>query len=330
MKPPFPANSNRMTQYPSSTKFRGVEEDWTDSDDGSINGSDHNIKPMSKDETSMQPSTSHNLHSWGLLTMQNLKPHLKKWNLRVSGRKYELIERLEDYQKSQNMEVGVIIDQHMGGSKSNSNVKKKKSKNDKLVSWQFSKAKAILIELHLDDKSPVHSKSPEEVYALRAEFKLYPFDRFKGNLKSLREAVRKEKAIIAVNERDYLYDQTYFPRKEKTSRGVHFWDTHPANALLQKDLKDIKEGKKEVQLPSKLRMSRKEYQAFSVKTFCAHVHQEKRNQREKAYWIPKRNKDGMKKHEEEVNTVKTELAGQLYIAQDIDETCQFFEAMNLK
>ena len=72
-----------------------------------------------------------------------------------------MIERLEDYQKSQNMEVGIIIDAHMGGSKSNSNVKKKESKNDKLVSWQFSKAKAILIKLHLDDKSPVHSKWPE-------------------------------------------------------------------------------------------------------------------------------------------------------------------------
>ena len=84
------------------------------------------------------------------------------------------------------------------------------------------------------------------------------------------------------------------------------------------------------QLPSVLRMSREEYQAFSLNTFCAHVHQEKRNQREKAYWIPKRNKDGMKKHEEEVNAAKTELADQLSIAQGINEYCQFFEAINLK
>ena len=110
-----------------------------------------------------------------------------------------MMERLEDYQESQNMEVGVIIDQHMGGSKSNINVKKKESKNDKLVSWKFSKAQAILIKLHLDDKSPVHSKLPEEVYVLHPEFKLYPFVCFRENLKSLREAVMKEKAIIAVN-----------------------------------------------------------------------------------------------------------------------------------
>ena len=55
MKPPnpFPANGNRMIQYPSNTIFCRVEEDWADSDDGSINGSDHNNKSMSKDETSM-------------------------------------------------------------------------------------------------------------------------------------------------------------------------------------------------------------------------------------------------------------------------------------
>ena len=128
----------------------------------------------------------------GAFDCAELKTSFEKWNLRLSGRKNKLIGWLEDYQKSQNMEVGVIIDQHLGGSKSNSNVKKKESKNDKLGSWQFSKAMAILIELHLDDKSPVHSKQPEEVYALRPEFKLYPFDRFKGNLKSLCGAVTKE------------------------------------------------------------------------------------------------------------------------------------------
>ena len=70
----------------------------------------------------------------GAFDCKELKTSSEKWNLCVSRKKNELIERLEDYQKSQNMEVGVIIDQHMGGSKSNSNVKKKENKNDKLVS----------------------------------------------------------------------------------------------------------------------------------------------------------------------------------------------------
>ena len=82
-------------------------------------------------------------------------------------------------------------------------------------------------------------------------------------------------------------------------------------------------------LPSELRMTRKEYQDFSVKTFCAHVHQEKRKMREKPYWIPKRNKDGMKRHEEEVNNAKTKLSDQLYFEQNLDETEQLFGALKM-
>ena len=76
-------------------------------------------------------------------------------------------------------------------------------------------------------------------------------------------------------------------------------------------------------------MTRKEYQYFSVKTFCGHVHQENRDQQEKPYWIPKRNKDGMRKHTKEANAEKNELSNQLYFEQDLDETQLLFRTLNL-
>ena len=147
-------------------------------------------------------------------------------------------------------------------------------------SWATSKVKVILIRMHMGRKHWVHDMSPDEFYKIHPEFQLYLFARFKENLKSLRAAVKRENKIIRGSKHDYLHDELHCPRKERTSRGVHFWDTYPANLLLQHDLKDVKEGKKAEQLPSKLRMTRKEYQDFSVKIFCGHVHQEKRNQRE--------------------------------------------------
>ena len=67
-----------------------------------------------------------------------------------------------------------------------------------------------------------------------------------------------------------------------------------------------------------------------MKTFCGHVHQEKRKMREKPYWIPKRNKDGMKRHwEEEVNDAKAKLSDQLYFEQGLDETKQLLGALKM-
>ena len=131
------------------------------------------------------------------------------------------------------------------------------------------------------------------------------------------------------NENDYLHDQLHCTRKEKTSRGEPFWDDHPTNLLLHQDLKDVKEGKKNKQLPLELRILQKEYKDFSVKKVCSHVHQEKRNQREEPYWIPQRNKQGMRKHEKETNAVKNNFNNR-YFEEELDEIGNLFEAFHLR
>jgi hypothetical protein len=71
--------------------------------------------------------------------------------------------------------------------------------------------------------------------------------------------VKRENELIAADEHDYLCDQHLFPRPSKTSREVYFWDTYPANSLLQQDLKETREGSKMLRLPPELRMARTEY-----------------------------------------------------------------------
>ena len=268
------------------------------------------------------------LRPWSSLTVKELKEHLRGLGLSVTAkRKENLVQRLEDYQREKNQVIGVFVDASPEKKKGTKKKKgsREKEKDDEPPPWISSKAKAALLKLHLDDNNPVHSKTAEQVYALHPEFQLYPFARFKENLKSLRAAVKREKEIVAGDERDYRHDITLFPRKERTSRNVHFWDTHPAKLLLESDLTDMSEGKKEVLLPSELRMTRSEYQDFSIATFGDHFKRTKRTMREKTYWIPKRNRQAMKKHEEDVK----EITNYLHIEHSVDETAKIFEGLKL-
>ena len=64
-----------------------------------------------------------------------------------------------------------------------------------------------------------------------------------------------------------------------------------------------------------------------MRKFGAHVHQEKRNQRESAYWIPKRNKIGQQKRQDEVDAMKNELDHQ-HFEDGLDEVDNLLGAMN--
>ena len=63
-------------------------------------------------------------------------------------------------------------------------------------------------------------------------------------------------------------------------------------------------GKANEMKPKDLWKSRNEYKEFPLDVFCGHVHQEKRAQQEVPYWIVKRNKKGLRKHNEHANDLK--------------------------
>ena len=91
----------------------------------------------------------------------------------------------------------------------------------------------------------------------------------------------------------------------------------------------MSEGKKEVLLPSELRMTRSEYQDFSIATFGNHVKRTKRSMREKTYWIPKRKRQGMQKHEEDVKAQTEDITNYLQVEHSVDETAKLLEELKL-
>jgi len=178
---------------------------------------------------------------------------------------------------------------------------KKGPKSKKVTKWQDSKAKSLLRSLLIDPSSGIHKKHIKDIYASRLIFQDYPFDRFQANHKTLTATI-EESRLLAVQETDaFEREQALFPRNKLTSRGYPFWHLHDAKELLEQD---VKSGVANEHKPSALRILRAEYQEFPIQVFCAHVHQEKRKQREKTYWQQASRLIGRRKHEEEVQKMK--------------------------
>ena len=88
--------------------------------------------------------------------------------------------------------------------------------------WGDSFAKAYLKKSLLDDKSKIHSMTPAEVYLSHPSFACYPKDRFIANLANLKEALRIERERVAQEEKEFLREQSLYPRGKVTSRGKPF------------------------------------------------------------------------------------------------------------
>ena len=245
--------------------------------------------------------------SWDKMTIKQLKPLLKERGLPVGGRKAETIQRLVEYKNG-----------HQTRRHTSSDAKKKK-----VPDWRTSPAKAFLLKCLMDDKSKIHALTAEEIYKIHPDFKLYAYKNFETNLANLKAAVNKIKKYNEEDERDFNQQQLMFPRKPHTSRGEPFWDTHLANQSLQED---VKSGKADEMVPRKLWETRPEYREFSKKVFGQHVKQEKRSQREKPYWVPRRNKEGMKRHQEDAEAMKGEIDSR-YFQEDLEQMNDLFQGL---
>lgn len=166
----------------------------------------------------------------------------------------------------------------------------------------------------------------EEIYKSHPWFQLYPLKNFKTNIKTLQKASAKLKKIVREDEKEIWSELIAFPRSELTCRGYPFWHIHPAQKLLEKD---VKEGKADRMKPKELWSTQAEYQKFPELVFCHHVHQEKRRQNEERGMIVKRNKKGRKMHEKEAGANK-ESWDNMQINQDINNLITQWEKMGKK
>ena len=238
-----------------------------------------------------------------------MRDELRKRNIKVSGKKSELIERLN--------ENDISPPESAVNTSTNSAAP--------APEWRTSLAKAYLQKQLMDDKSPFHSMTPEQIHKSWAGFGYYSLSNFKSNMKNLMEAVSKRKKIVKEDERIFQLEQTRFPRKARTTTGKHFWDKHPANELLHED---VENGTADLLKPIKLRDTRNEYQDFDTRVFGDHVQQEKRAQRENPYWIPKRNRDALAKHNEEVEALKSEFDTR-HLEEELEEVDDLFKNLEI-
>lgn len=175
----------------------------------------------------------------------------------------------------------------------------------KTKGWKGSKPKQLLLVLLMDKKSSVHNKTDEEIYQSNELFQVFQFDYFKKNLDKLKEIAKKQLLVIEEEEADFKKEQVFYPSPENkpTNRKYPYWQYHPADELMKED---VKSGLAYELTPLQLRAKRQEYQAFPQKVLRGHIHQEKRTQREKDYWVTKRNKDAQRKREKEAKKLKEE------------------------
>ena len=118
----------------------------------------------------------------------------------------------------------------------------------------------------------------------------------------LEEKINNENELAKIEMLDFAQDMKRY-QKDVTDCGYPFWHKHPSKMLLRADVKANKGAKL---VPKVLWKSRKEYQDFPLSVFRNHVYHEKRRLREKPYWQVKRNKKGLRKHEEKAGQLKKE------------------------
>lgn len=193
----------------------------------------------------------------------------------------------------------------------------------KTKGWSGSQAKQMAMKLLMDKKCSIHKMTDKAIYESDSCFLEFSFGYFKNKLSDLRKSVERTRAIIEEQEQDFWKERIAHPRPGMTCRGYPFWDDHPARALLQED---VKSGLTDTLKPAELRDLREEYGAFPLKVFRGHIYQEKRDQREAGYWIPKRNKDAQKKRDEEAKKLKAEWEDDRF-DEDIEALCQQWEQL---
>ena len=314
-----------------------VRSDYSAADDG--NGVSVARKADEVNGSSNQSGEETREHLQELRVVE-LKDRLKEKGLKVGGRKDELINRLMEREAEvvddgneendlQRLTITVLKDRlrkrglNVGGKKAELIARLLGREKSREKKWKGSKARALLTRLVLDDKSWVHTMSPEDIHKSQSIFESFPLPKFKEYLGTIQKSVAIVKETVKVNEKEVWQDLAEFPREATNDRGYPFWDTHSARALLASDVRD---GSANEMKPKELWYTRDEYQCFPLGVFRDHVHQEKRRQRELPGSIHRRNKKAQKMHEAEVNAMKDEWDQQIH-AKEMDNICKRWELL---
>ena len=114
-----------------------------------------------------------------------------------------------------------------------------------------------------------------------------------------------------VEEQCFRQDMQKFPKISETSRGMRFWNTHPASKLLRKHIEMEMTGTIEKMKPQEIWATEEDYQSFDLNVFRKHIYQERRRQLAAPFWQVKRNKNARKQCKEVEQVLKQWSEAQL-------------------
>lgn len=184
------------------------------------------------------------------------------------------------------------------------------TKKDTVEPWytsatNVSKAYKLLWLLYMDPAKckEISKMTGEQVWKSHPLFQRYEKADFLKWNKAMQGLTSKRRKLIDEEEEAFQRDMLLLPRMSETSRGLPFWNKHPASSLLAADVRD---GTSNRMKPQKLWKSRKEYQDFPLCVFRKHIYQERRKQLSTPAWQYRRNKKAQKKVLEEARKLKEE------------------------
>lgn len=159
------------------------------------------------------------------------------------------------------------------------------TKKQKTEAWLAAKE---ILHNYMDDGIVKPSMSTREVYNMREEFKLVPYNNFYQNFRTLRETRKKEHSRVIMSTAAMLHDRKLYP-VQRTHPGFPYprWDQHAAMSLLKED---IDNGKNLLLKPKQLWESRPEYKEFPLNVFRKHIYQEVTARKERSYWLNRKKK----------------------------------------
>jgi hypothetical protein len=177
------------------------------------------------------------------------------------------------------------------------NKDKDKEKSSKIsaklvLKWQGSQARKLLVDDLVSGLIPLESKGdcgmqPRDVYNMRPEFREFPYEKFRDQLRSLRNQISKKKESALSDCAALAHDETIHPKKLTNHRGELRWEGSVAQQLLRLDMND---GKHKSMKPSELYSSRLAYSEHcSLGTFREHIYQETRLRRKLRFGAHKKN-----------------------------------------
>ncbi|KAL7527459.1 hypothetical protein ACHAXR_003416 [Thalassiosira sp. AJA248-18] len=226
------------------------------------------------------------------LTVVQLKSQLQQKGLPVTGKKSELIERLNHAATGKKNLTPLQQDKEKVTIEQLKHLLRKKG-------LPVTGRKAELIErLKIGSKtkaSPIHAMSMEQIRASDERYKQYP--NFPKYYKDLKERVALEKERVRLDDILVKMHLRDCPRPALANRGYPHWNTHAAKKLLEVDVSNKLHKEKK---PQELQKTRSEYREFPKDVFAKRVNQEAAKQRSARFWADKRNKKGMKRYLQDI------------------------------